>query len=117
MSLIKNNLKYRILLLFFLIIFFSCQETYASKDFNYFNFIKEMKSFSSSFIQNTYNENGLLVTTSKGSLVYKKKSKTQRMRPGAIFPCPQPPREADRAHFGLFWCNGGALEFFPKIGS
>ena len=75
MSLIKNNLKYRILLLFFLIIFFSCQETYASKDFNYFNFIKEMKSFSSSFIQNTYNENGLLVTTSKGNLTYKKKSK------------------------------------------
>ena len=75
MSLIKNNLKYRILLLFFLIIFFSCQETYASKGFNYFNFIKEMKSFSSSFIQNTYNENGLLVTTSKGNLTYKKKSK------------------------------------------
>jgi outer membrane lipoprotein-sorting protein len=34
-----------------------------------------MKSFSSSFIQNTYNENGLLVTTSKGNLTYKKKSK------------------------------------------
>ena len=75
MSLIKNNYIIKIFILLFLLILLFFQNTYASKNFNYFDFIKKMHSFSTFFIQNTYDENGLLVTTSKGSLVYKKKSK------------------------------------------
>ena len=75
MSLIKNNYIIKIFILLFLLILLFFQNTYASKNFNYFDFIKKMHSFSTFFIQNTYDENGLLVTTSKGSLVYKKRSK------------------------------------------
>ena len=75
MLLIKNNNITKIFKLLFLIIFLFYQDVYASKNFNYFKFIKEMNSFSTSFVQNTYDENGLLVTTSNGSLIYKKKSK------------------------------------------
>ena len=75
MLLIKNNNIKKIFKLLFLIIFLFYQDVYASKNFNYFKFIKEMNSFSTSFVQNTYDENGLLVTTSNGSLIYKKKSK------------------------------------------
>ena len=75
MLLIKNNYIIKIFILLFLLILLFFQNTYASKNFNYFDFIKKMYSFSTFFIQNTYDENGLLVTTSKGSLVYKKKSK------------------------------------------
>lgn len=75
MLLIKNNLTHKIPVILFLIIFLSFQKNHASENFNYFNFIKEMQSFSSSFIQYTYNENGLLVATSNGNLTYKKKSK------------------------------------------
>ena len=75
MLLIKNNNITKIFKLLFLIIFLFYQDVYASKNFNYLKFIKEMNSFSTSFVQNTYDENGLLVTTSNGSLIYKKKSK------------------------------------------
>ena len=75
MLLIKNNNITKIFKLLFLIIFLFYQDVYASKNFNYFKFIKEMNSFSTSFVQNTYDENGLLITTSNGSLIYKKKSK------------------------------------------
>ena len=75
MLLIKNNYIIKIFILLFLLILLFFQNTHASKNFNYFDFIKKMHSFSTSFMQNTYDENGLLVTTSKGSLVYKKESK------------------------------------------
>ena len=75
MLLIKNNNITKIFKLLFLIIFLFYQDVYASKNFNYFKFIKEMNSFSTSFVQNTYDENGLLITTSNWSLIYKKKSK------------------------------------------
>ena len=75
MLLAKNNITNKIFILFFLIIFLSCNNLYASKDFNYFDFKKEMNSFSTSFVQSTYDENGVLISTSKGNLLYKRKSK------------------------------------------
>tara|TARA_B110000008_G_C16852456_1_gene517333 strand:+ start:164 stop:808 length:645 start_codon:yes stop_codon:yes gene_type:complete len=71
----NNNYIYKIQILFFLIILIFYKNTYASKEFNYFDFIKEMNSFSTSFIQRTYDENGALINFSKGKLLYKKQSK------------------------------------------
>ena len=59
----------------FLIITIFCNNSYSSSGFDYYNFINKVDSFSTSFVQYTHSENGLLVKTSKGKLLYKKKSK------------------------------------------
>jgi len=46
-----------------------------SKNFNYFDFIRKMNSFSTFFIQNYYDKNDKLFDTKTGSLIYKKKSR------------------------------------------
>ena len=62
--------------IFFLLIFvLSLSNSYGVESFNYFNYIKKLNSFSSSFTQYTYNEKGSLVKESNGILLYKKKSK------------------------------------------
>ena len=48
---------------------------HASNDFDYFSFINNLKSFSASFIQNTFENDGSLSSQSEGSLIYKNKSK------------------------------------------
>ena len=50
-------------------------EARAISDIDYFEFINDLKSFSASFKQYTYNENGSLIKESNGSIIYKKKSK------------------------------------------
>ena len=68
----NNNFKFIFFTLFILI--FNCN-SYSSADFNYFSFIKSLNSFSASFKQNTYQNDGSLLSESTGSLIYKKKAK------------------------------------------
>ena len=69
----KNNcLKFFLIFIFILSL---NKNVYSSTDFNYFNYIKNLKSFSTSFTQHTYEENGSLFSQSFGNLIYKKKSK------------------------------------------
>tara|TARA_B100000035_G_C21033104_1_gene569429 strand:+ start:1772 stop:2425 length:654 start_codon:yes stop_codon:yes gene_type:complete len=59
----------------FLTLLFFYNNSYSSSNFDYYSFINNLDSFSTSFVQYTYNENGVLIRTSKGRLLYKKKSK------------------------------------------
>ena len=68
----SNNFKFIFFTLFILI--FNCN-SYSSADFNYFSFIKSLNSFSASFKQNTYQNDGSLLSESNGNLIYKKKAK------------------------------------------
>ena len=68
----NNNFKFIFFTLFILI--FNCN-SYSSADFNYFSFIKSLNSFSASFKQNTYQNDGSLLSESNGNLIYKKKAK------------------------------------------
>ena len=68
----NNNFKFIFFTLFILI--FNCN-SYSSTDFNYFSFIKSLNSFSASFKQNTYQNDGSLLSESNGNLIYKKKAK------------------------------------------
>ena len=62
--------------IFFLLMFvLPFSSSYGVENFNYFNYIEKLNSFSSSFTQHTYNEKGSLVKESNGVLLYKKKSK------------------------------------------
>ena len=68
----NNNSKFIFFTLFILI--FNCN-SYSSADFNYFSFIKSLNSFSASFKQNTYQNDGSLLSESNGNLIYKKEAK------------------------------------------
>ena len=68
----NNNFKFISFTLFLLI--FNCN-SYSSADFSYFSFIKSLNSFSASFKQNTYQNDGSLLSESNGNLIYKKKAK------------------------------------------
>ena len=68
----NNNFKFIFFTLFILI--FNCN-SYSSADFNYFSFIKSLNSFSASFKQNTYQNDGSLLSESNGNLIYKKEAK------------------------------------------
>ena len=68
----NNNFKFIFFTLFILI--FNCN-SYSSSHFNYFSFIKSLNSFSASFKQNTYQNDGSLLSESNGNLIYKKKAK------------------------------------------
>lgn len=68
----NNNFKFIFFTIFILI--FNCN-SYSSTDFNYFSFIKSLNSFSASFKQNTYQNDGSLLSESNGNLIYKKKAK------------------------------------------
>ena len=61
-------------------------EARAISNIDYFEFINDLKSFSASFKQYTYNENGSLIKESNGSIIYKKKSKyiLEYIRPNKI---------------------------------
>ena len=66
----KNNcLKFFLIFIFILSL---NKNVYSSTDFNYFTYIKNLKSFSTSFTQHTYEENGSLFSQSFGNLIYKK---------------------------------------------
>ena len=69
----KNN---NFIFIFFTLLFliFNCN-SHSSTDFNYFSFIKSLNSFSASFKQNTYQNDGSLLSESNGNLIYKKKAK------------------------------------------
>jgi len=68
----NNNFKFIFFTLFILILNYN---SYSSTDFNYFSFIKSLNSFSASFKQNTYQNDGSLLSESNGNLIYKKKAK------------------------------------------
>ena len=68
----NNNFKFIFFTLLFLIFNYN---SYSSTDFNYFSFIKSLNSFSASFKQNTYQNDGSLLSESNGNLIYKKKAK------------------------------------------
>ena len=68
----NNNFKFIFFTLFILI--FNCN-SYSSAHFNYFSFIKSLNSFSASFKQNTYQNDGSLLSESNGNLIYKKEAK------------------------------------------
>ncbi len=68
----NNNFKF----IFFILLFFIFNyNSYSSTDFNYFSFIKSLNSFSSSFKQNTFQNDGSLLSESYGNLIFKKKAK------------------------------------------
>ena len=71
--LLKNN-KYikKNKYILFLIIIFNVPSSFA---FDYFSYMDNLNSFSTFFKQNTYNDNGLLIKSSEGYLLYKKQSK------------------------------------------
>ena len=69
----KNN-NFKFIFFTFFILIFNCN-SYSSADFNYFSFIKSLNSFSASFKQNTYQNDGSLLSESNGNLIYKKKAK------------------------------------------
>ena len=60
---------------FLLMLVLSLSSSYGVENFNYFNYIEKLNSFSSSFTQYTYNDKGSLIKESNGVLLYKKKSK------------------------------------------
>ena len=47
----------------------------SNTNFDYFDFIENLQSFSATFSQYTYNENDNLIKKSNGNITYKKKSK------------------------------------------
>ena len=71
--LLKNN-KYikKNKYILFLIIIFYVQSSFA---FDYFSYMDNLNSFYTFFKQNTYNDNGLLIKSSEGYMLYKKQSK------------------------------------------
>ncbi len=72
MYLKKINIKFYSICFLFLLF---NTNLHASNDFDYFSFINNLKSFSASFIQNTFENDGSLSSQSEGSLIYKNKSK------------------------------------------
>lgn len=83
LSQIREHKSIFLLLVFFLVF---TLEAKAISNIDYFEFINDLKSFSASFKQYTYNENGLLIKESNGSIIYKKKSKyiLEYVRPNKI---------------------------------
>ena len=72
MSLRSNSFKF----IYFLFIFFIINKnSYSSSNFEYFNYIKNLKSFTTTFTQNIYKADGEILSKSSGRLTYKKKSK------------------------------------------
>ena len=71
--LLKNNkyIKKNKYILFLIIIFY----VPSSFAFDYFSYMDNLNSFSTFFKQNTYNDNGLLIKSSEGYMLYKKQSK------------------------------------------
>ena len=71
MSLRSNSFKF----IYFLFIFFIINKnSYSSSDFEYFNYIKNLKSFTTNFTQNIYKADGEILSKSSGRLTYKKKN-------------------------------------------
>ena len=58
-------------IIFFVFIILN-NNTYSSSNFDYYNFINNLESFSASFVQYTYNENDSLIRTSTGKLFIQK---------------------------------------------
>ena len=75
MLLKKINIKHKTYIYIYLILIVFNNNIYSETNYSYFNFIKELNSFSTLFIQYTFNEDGSLIKESNGSLLYKKKSK------------------------------------------
>ena len=75
MLLKKINIKHKTYIYIYLILIVFNNNIYSEANYSYFNFIKELNSFSTLFIQYTFNEDGSLIKESNGSLLYKKKSK------------------------------------------
>ena len=69
LSQIKEHKSIFLLLVCFLVF---TMEARAISNIDYFEFINDLKSFSASFKQYTYNENGSLIKESNGSIIYKK---------------------------------------------
>ena len=75
MLLKKINIKHKTYIYIYLILIVFNNNIYSEANYSYFNFIKELNSFSTLFTQYTFNEDGSLIKESNGSLLYKKKSK------------------------------------------
>ena len=76
LSQIREHKSIFLLLVCFLVF---TMEARAISNIDYFEFINDLKSFSASFKQYTYNENGSLIKESNGSIIYKKKSKLTKL--------------------------------------
>ena len=70
-----KNLSTNNFYLFILFCLLICSKAYSSEEFNYFSFISNLNSFSASFKQGTYKNDGSLFSESSGNLLYKKKAK------------------------------------------
>jgi len=75
MLLKKINSKYKIYICVYFILILFNNNIYSETKFSYFNYIRQLNSFSALFTQYTFNEDGSLLKESNGSLLYKKKSK------------------------------------------
>ncbi len=75
MSLKAINIFYKLFFFSFFGLLYLYENLEASESFDYYNYISQMKSFSASFRQYTYNENGSLEEDSAGKIIYKKNSK------------------------------------------
>lgn len=75
MLLKKINIKHKTYIYIYLILIVFNNNIYSEANYSYFNFIKELNSFSTLFTQYTFNEDGSLIKESNGSLLYKKKYK------------------------------------------
>ena len=82
LSQIREHKSIFLLLVCFLVF---TMEARAISNIDYFEFINDLKSFSASFKQYTYNENGSLIKESNGSIIYKKsKYILEYIRPNKI---------------------------------
>tara|TARA_B100001769_G_C22074765_1_gene578685 strand:- start:920 stop:1558 length:639 start_codon:yes stop_codon:yes gene_type:complete len=70
---LKQN-KFKLIIFYLLLFFDNTALSYDEKNF-YYNFIDKINTFSSKFIQHTYDENGTIIKKSSGNLIYKKKLK------------------------------------------
>ena len=75
MLLKKINTKYKIYICVYFIMILFNNSIYSETKFSYFNYIRQLNSFSALFTQYTFSEDGSLLKESNGSLLYKKKSK------------------------------------------
>jgi len=70
---LKQN-KIKLIVIYLFLFFDNVALCYDEKSF-YYNFIDKIDTFSSKFVQHTYDENGAILKKSSGNLIYKKKSK------------------------------------------
>ncbi len=66
--------KFKLIIFYFFLFYNNITLSYDEKKF-YYNFIDKIDTFSSKFIQHTYDENGIIIKESSGNLIFKKKLK------------------------------------------